>query len=144
MKARRKERTRGESSPPREPRSARFAPQGAKPGTRFAPQGAELGTALGFLSAGFARGFVATGLLAAVQDRAARRGQGGESRRVLRLALQGGTALAAGSVTAEALAARDWALAASAVAAGSLGVLAIERLLQDPTFKEMSDGQEET
>lgn len=96
------------------------------------------------MRAGFVRGFVATGLLAAVQDRAARRGARTERQRALRLALQGGAALAAGTVAAEALQGRDWALAATAVAAGALSVLTIERLLQQETFKENRSGQEET
>lgn len=96
------------------------------------------------LSTGFVRGFVATGLLAAVQDRAARRGGRGEPRRALRLALQGGTAMAAGTVAADALQARDWPLAATAMAAGGLGMLAIERFLQGETSKETIDGQEKT
>lgn len=94
--------------------------------------------------AGFVRGFIATGLLAAVQNRATRSGGKRERRRVLRLALQGGTALAAGTVAADALCSRDWTLAATAVAAGTLGAIAIEQLMQEPTSKEITDGQEET
>lgn len=96
------------------------------------------------LGAGFARGFVATALLAAVQDRAARAGRRGEPQRVLRLALQGGVALAAGSMAAHALQARNRTLALAAVAVGGVGVLVIEQLLQDTTIKEIIDGQEET
>ena len=39
---------------------------------------------------------------------------------------------------------RDAARALTAVAAGAAGMLAIERLLQDQTFQENTDGQEET
>lgn len=98
----------------------------------------------GEIPGGFVRGFVATGLLAAIQGRAARLPGRASRQRVLRLALQGGTALAAGSVAAEALQRREWTTVLTAVAAGGLGVLAVEQLLQDETFKENSDGQEET
>lgn len=96
------------------------------------------------LGTSFARGFVATGLLAAIQDRTIRPGGIRERRRALRFALQGGTALAAGSTVADALQTRDWGLALTAVAAGGVGMLAIERWLQDDNFKENPDGQEET
>lgn len=88
----------------------------------------------------FLRGALVTGLLAALQDRfepgAARPG-----RKVLRHALQGGAALAAGSVAADALSRRDWGLALTAVAAGTVGVLAAESLLNSP-MKEIHRGQE--
>lgn len=96
----------------------------------------------GRLGADFARGLVATGLLAAVQGRAARPGGRRERRRVLRLALQGGVALAAGAAAAEAANRRDWSRAAAAVAVGALGALALEQLLNDETDKEIHDGQE--
>lgn len=96
------------------------------------------------MGASFVRGFVATGLLAAVQDRAARKGGRRERRRLLRLALQGGTALAAGGAAADALQSRDWSRALTAVAAGGLGMLALERVLQDKTDQENGNGQEET
>lgn len=94
------------------------------------------------IRAGFVRGFVAAGLLAAIQERAA----GGacvESRRLLRLALQGGGAMAAGVAAAESLAEGRWAAALGAAAAGGAGVLAIERLLSEITFTEKPHGQEE-
>lgn len=92
----------------------------------------------------FARGFLVTGLLAAMQDR---RGKGApDGATLLRHALQGGAALAAGTVAAEALARRNPALAAIAVAAGAAGVLAAETLLNSAPadeFKENRLGQEE-
>lgn len=91
----------------------------------------------------FARGFLVTGLLGALRDR---RGAAPPSgRRVLRHALQGGSALAAGSVAAEALARRDYSLAVAAVAAGAAGVLAAEYLLNSDGAdeKEKGLGQEE-
>lgn len=94
----------------------------------------------------FVRGFVATGLLAAVQDRAARHGSHdsrAEAQRVLRLALQGGAALAAGTEAATALQQRDWTRAMTVTAVGALGVLAIERLMTTETFREMNNEQEE-
>lgn len=70
----------------------------------------------------FARGFVVTGLLAALQ------GSRRPGRDVLRLALQGGAALAAGTVAASALGRRDYTVVAAAVAVGAAGVVAAEAL----------------
>jgi len=70
----------------------------------------------------FARGFVVTGLLAALQ------GGRRPGRDVLRLALQGGAALAAGTMAASALGRRDYTAVAAAVAAGAAGVVAAEAL----------------
>lgn len=87
----------------------------------------------------FVRGFVAAGLLSVVQDRP---GQAAVDRRTVRRALQGGAALAAGSVAAHAWQQRDMARTFVAVAAGAASVMVIERLLQDQTSKESHDGQE--
>ncbi len=70
----------------------------------------------------FARGFVVTGLLTALK------GGGRSGRDVLRFALQGGAALAAGTVAAEALGRRDYAVAVAAVAAGAVGIVVAEAL----------------
>lgn len=70
---------------------------------------------------GFVKGFVSTGLLVALRD-------AGDSRRVLRAALQGGTALAAASVAAGAVGRRAPTTALTAVAAGALGLCLVDRL----------------
>jgi hypothetical protein len=74
-------------------------------------------------STAFARGFLVTGMLVALQ------GRGASGRKTLRHAVQGGSALAAGTIAAEALSRRDYGLAVAAVAAGAAGVLAAEHLL---------------
>lgn len=79
-------------------------------------------------AAAFVRGFVATGLLVGL-------GQAGTarpcpaSRTVLRKALQGGVAIAAGSVAARALSRRRYATVLAATAAGAIGILASGALL---------------
>jgi len=73
----------------------------------------------------FARGFIATALLTAVQDRPAAIGR----HRVLCRAAQGGAALAAGTLAAEALARRRYGLALAATTVGAAAVLAAEHLL---------------
>lgn len=86
----------------------------------------------------FARGFVATGLLSALQDRCAP-GAAIDGRRALRHALQGGVALAAGSAAAEALARRDVFTVLLAVAGGGAAIASIEQLLHrrvQPTLLE--------
>lgn len=88
----------------------------------------------------FLRGLVVTGMLVALQGRRAGRPSG---RKVVRHALQGGAALAAGTVAAEALVRRDVGLAAVAVAAGVAGVTAAELLLDDKHDEENGLGQEE-
>jgi hypothetical protein len=87
--------------------------------------------------AGFVRGFVAAGLLAAIQDAAS---PARDRRRLLRLALQGGGAMAAGVAVAEALDAGRPGAAASALVAGTCGLLAIEHLLNEQTCKEQQHG----
>lgn len=88
----------------------------------------------------FLRGFIAAGTLGAVQER------GGKSRldrRTLRLALQGGSALAAGTAAARAWQAGLAGQALVSVALGAGAVVAIEHLLQDQVAREKHDGQEE-
>lgn len=80
------------------------------------------------IGANFTRGMVASGLLAAIQDRAAGEGKPA-SRKILRYALQGGAALAAGAAAADAIRGRRYAGAVLAMAAGAAGVLAVEQLL---------------
>ncbi|CAO3432946.1 hypothetical protein [Azospirillum doebereinerae] len=75
----------------------------------------------------FARGFIATALLTAVQDRSAPAG-----RRVLCRATQGGAALAAGTLAADALARRRYGIALAAAAVGAAAVLAAEHLFNHP------------
>lgn len=81
------------------------------------------------LQSNFIRGFVSAGLLASFQ-RDGRRAHP-NTRRILRLALQGGAALSAGGATVEALR-RDSPLGAlGAIATGAAAVMMIEHLLQD-------------
>lgn len=68
----------------------------------------------------FARGFVATGLLSALD------GGTKPGNVVLRKALQGGAALAAGTVAAAALSRRDYPTAIGAVVVGAIGLFAID------------------
>jgi len=83
------------------------------------------------LTSNFTRGAVAAGLVAAIQDRWS---QGKPSNtKVLRLALQGGAALASGIATAESLRRGDVARAILALAGGTLGVVATEMLLNPST-----------
>ncbi|MFT3848553.1 MAG: hypothetical protein QM739_07675 [Propionivibrio sp.] len=72
---------------------------------------------------GFTRGFIAAGLVAAVAPSCA------GARESLRLALQGGTALAAGIAGANALDRRDYMGVLRAVAAGAAGLTAINYAL---------------
>jgi hypothetical protein len=82
------------------------------------------------LANNFTRGLVATGLLAAIQNRAA----GAQpNRKVAQLALQGGFALAAGVATADSLRRQDYLSAALAIAGGVAGVMAVETLLATET-----------
>lgn len=80
--------------------------------------------------ADFARGFVATALLSAIQKDDV--GMPRPGRAVLRRALQGGAALAAGTAAVEALRQRRYAEALLAAAGGGVGVLAAELLLTPP------------
>lgn len=85
----------------------------------------------------FVQGLVAAGLLAAVQGQP---GMPVMDKRTLRLALQGGASLAAGSMAAQAWQQRDLSRALVAVAAGAASVAVIEKLMN--TSKESKDGQE--
>lgn len=89
----------------------------------------------------FARGFLVTGLLVALQDRNQSGAARPPGRKVLRHALQGGGALAAGTVAAEALLRRNYGLAVAAVAVGAAGVVAAGYLLNDDN-RENGLGQE--
>lgn len=87
----------------------------------------------------FVRGFVATGLLAALQD-----GGGAGSvnaRATLRSALQGGAALAAGSSVARALHRRDYTRVLLAVAGGAAGIVAIDYLTREPAASDQGGKQ---
>lgn len=87
---------------------------------------------------GFVRGFIAAGLIAAT-------GAGGKRRReTLRVALQSGTAMAAGISAANALDRRDYGSALVSVAAGAAGLSAINYLLPKPlpSERETIDEQE--
>lgn len=87
---------------------------------------------------GFMRGFIAAGLVAAT-------GVGRPVRReTLRLALQGGTAMAAGVAGANAIDRGDYASALFAVAAGAAGLSAINCLFPESpsSKKEVTDEQE--
>ncbi len=88
-------------------------------------------------SGAFVQGFVASGLLATLQHQA---GRPALDQRALRLALQGGAALAAGTAAAQAWQRRDLTRALTAVALGAAGVAAIEHLIKET--KESDDGQE--
>lgn len=83
----------------------------------------------------FVKGFVSTGLLAGIQGGTRNARGRADPRRVLRLALQGGTALAAGSAAADALQRRAPASALAAIGAGAVGLMLIERLLQDKSLE---------
>lgn len=90
----------------------------------------------------FIRGSITSGILAALQ------GQGQRAplsldQRTLRLALQGGAALAAGTAAVQAVQQGQHGRALMAVAAGAAAVAAAEHFLKEPVLlKESSDGQE--
>ncbi|MHB1375569.1 MAG: hypothetical protein ACYC5W_12040 [Thauera sp.] len=96
------------------------------PHTSLAPGGRSPGA----LGGSFVQGFVAAGCVSAFQDRPSTACPA-DLKRVLRHALQGGTALAAGSHAAMALRQQDYTRVLVAAAAGAAGVLLIERLLRD-------------
>ncbi len=85
----------------------------------------------------FLQGFVSAGVLAAAQTRGLRPKA---DKRTLRLALQGGTALAAGKAAARAWQRRDLRQTLLAVAAGWAGVTVIDKLLQDNINQEPGHG----
>jgi len=92
----------------------------------------------------FTRVFIATACLSAVQGVSSSQSPC-QVRRVLRQALQGGTAFAAGARAAAALRQGDYSAALLASALGAGGVLLIEQLLRDGggSDREKGDGQEE-
>jgi hypothetical protein len=90
----------------------------------------------GGLANQFVRGFIAVGLLTAIQDR---RGIGAPSSRlVARRAVQGGAARAAGVAAAAALSRREYGTAVLSAALGAAAVAAAEYLLNE---KEPSNGK---
>jgi len=91
----------------------------------------------------FTRGFVTTACLSAFQDVPCP-SSSAHLKRVLRHALQGGTAFAAGSRATVALRQGDYSGALLATALGATGVLLIEQLLRDARRldREKGDGQE--
>ncbi len=80
----------------------------------------------------FVRGFVSTGLISAIDQRAKGR-PASANRRVLRHALQGGTALTAAVTAAHAVQRRDYAAAVTAAAVGAIGVYTLDCLLREET-----------
>lgn len=89
----------------------------------------------------FVRGFVTSGLLAALQSQGC---QPRLDRRTLRLAVQGGAALASGVAAMRALRGTQYAQALLSVAAGAAAVAAAEYFLQTshPSNQETAHGQE--
>lgn len=87
---------------------------------------------------GFMRGFIAAGLVAATASEA------GMSREALRLALQGGTAMAAGIAGAHAIDRRDYGSALLAVAVGAAGLKAINYALPKGKEKQQSQTAKES
>lgn len=79
----------------------------------------------------FVRGFVSAGLLASAAHPGKPR-----PRRVARLALQGGVALAAGAATLAALRRNAPFAALASVAAGAASLMVIEQLLQEHLTEE--------
>ncbi|MFT3717441.1 hypothetical protein [Pseudorhodoferax sp.] len=107
----------------------------------YAPAMMPLGVPLRASGAAFAQGFVAAGCLSAFQDRQTLLSSPSpvELKRVLRHALQGGAALAAGTRAAAAFQQQDYARMLVATAAGAAGVLIIERLLRDAAQAEQEN-----
>lgn len=91
----------------------------------------------------FYRGCIVSACLSAFQD-VPRPASARAAQRILRHALQGGTALAAGSRAAARLDRGDYAGALMAAAAGAAGVFLIEQLLgaDAPANREHKHGQE--
>ena len=96
----------------------------------------------GEVSTTFVRGAIATGLLSAIQREAGAAPRCGKT--VLRHALQGGAALAAGTVAADAVQRGRVAEALIAAVGGAAGMAAIEILLNPPgSDEEKTLGKEE-
>ena len=108
---------------------------------RGVPRG-PAGPAYGYLrdeaQSGFVRGFIAAGLVAVTASQGARR------RESLRLALQGGTAMATGIAGANALDRRDYGTALLAVAVGAAGLKAINHALPNTRESKKSQTAEES
>jgi hypothetical protein len=83
---------------------------------------------------GFMRGFIVAGLAAATS--AGRSTNEESGRETLRLALRGGTALAAGIAGANAIGRRDYSSALLAVATGAVGLSAINYLFSESSSNE--------
>ncbi len=88
----------------------------------------------------FIKGFVATGTLTAIQARGMRPAV---DRRTLRLALQGGIALATGAAVAEAWRSRAATRALGSAMVGVAALVVTESLMQERKIKEIDNGQEE-
>lgn len=78
----------------------------------------------------FVRGFVATGLLTALQE--GKGGAGLNAEATLRSALRGGAALAAGSAAADALRRRHYSRVLLTLAGAAAGMMAIDYLAGKP------------
>lgn len=90
----------------------------------------------------FIRGFVSAGLLAGLQNSGNIACDRRRGKRALRLALQGGAALATGAAAADALQRGSPGVALAALAVGATGIVLIERVLTDSisTTKEQHNG----
>ena len=91
----------------------------------------------------FVRGFVATALLAGVDNSAGP--QGGRTRGGLRRALIGGMAIASGTAVAEALQEKRYSKVLVALAAGATGMAIVSRyaILDEAAQGDENRGQEE-
>ncbi|MDO8607412.1 MAG: hypothetical protein Q7R40_12820 [Phaeospirillum sp.] len=90
----------------------------------------------------FLRGFIATALLSALQDRAAA-STPPPWRKIFRHGIQGGAALAAGTKAAEAIGRRDYRTGVTAVIVAAAAIVTAETALQIPHTQENPLGQEE-
>ena len=82
---------------------------------------------------GFVRGFVASGLITAVNSNSGRR------QETLKNALKNGTAMATGTAAANAIDQRNYSAALLSIAIGIIGLNAIDRLLPNPQPKKKED-----
>lgn len=87
----------------------------------------------------FTRGFVATGLLSAFQDRDRSKNVAVDAGRNLRRAVQGGIAMAAACAAADALRRRDYATVVTAATAGTAALMAIEKFPRRPALINSGD-----
>lgn len=109
------------------------------PGRRYAAAYAGIPAIPNEPQNGFLRGAISAGLLAAIAPQISR-------KEALRHALQGGTALAAGIASANAIDRHDYGSALLALAAGAAGLTAIDCLLphSQPRKEDSTDEQEKT